>query len=95
MREGKIPPNLIDLVQHSLQIGAPEIIYLKDTRFAPDIEEDPNETPDYDPGVALDNNNKTITLTHSEPHVQEILAREGAPVSEVIGRSDSKGVQNT
>ena len=31
MGEGTIPPNWKDLVQHSLQRGAPETIYIKDT----------------------------------------------------------------
>ena len=52
IREGTIPPNWTDLVQHSSKSGAPENIELKDTWFTPDLEEDPRKTPTHVPIVA-------------------------------------------
>ena len=43
MREGTIPLNWTDLVQHSSEIGAPEDIDPKDTWLYPDIEEGSRE----------------------------------------------------
>ena len=42
IREGTIPPNWTDLVQHSSQSGAPDNIDPKDAWFTPDLEEDPS-----------------------------------------------------
>ena len=46
-------------MQRSSQSVAPDNIYLRDTWFNKDLEEDPRETPIYDPSVAPENNNKT------------------------------------
>ena len=69
-REGTIPPNWTDLVQNSSQIGAPQNIDLKETWFAPYLEEDPSETPNNEPIVAPDNNRNTITFLQSVTYVQ-------------------------
>ena len=95
MREGKIPPNWIDLVYHSSQNYAPDNIDTKYNWFTPDLEEYPSETPSHEPSVAPENNNNTITSSQSAPHVQESPASEGAHVSEVIKLLASEGVLNT
>ena len=69
MREGKITPNGTDLVQDSSQRIASENIDLKDTWFTPDLLEDPRENPRHEPSVAPENNNKTLTLSQSKPHM--------------------------
>ena len=80
-------------MQRRSQIGASDNIDLKDTWFAPDLEEDPRETPNHDPSIAPENNNKIITSSQSELHVQYIWDREGA--SEVHERPASKEVRST
>ena len=60
IREGTIPANNTNIVQHSSYSGAPDNIYLKDTYFNPDFEYDPVETPRHEQIVVLDNNNKTL-----------------------------------
>ena len=69
MREGKMPPNWTDLVQRRSQSGAPENIYLKETWFNPDLEEDPIETPSHDPSVAPENNNNMLMPLQSTTQV--------------------------
>ena len=91
MREGTIPPNFTDIVQLSSQIVASDHIYLQDTWFTPDLEEDPRKTSSLNLSVAPDNNNKIITSPQSEPHVQEITARKGASASEVHKHPTSEG----
>ena len=66
MREGKIPPNWIDLVHHSSQSGAQENIDLMDTWFTPDLEEYPSKNPTHELIVALEN----FTLLQSTSHAQ-------------------------
>ena len=75
IREGTIPPNWTDIVQHSSQSGAPENIDLKDTWSTTNIEEDSSETQIHEQNVAPENNNKMVMLSHSKPHVEQILAR--------------------
>ena len=83
MREITIPQNWTDIVQRSSQSGAPENINLKDTWFTTYLEEYHIKTPNQDPRVTQDNNNKNLTSLQYEPHVQEIPTRERASVSEV------------
>ena len=91
MREVTIPTNWTDLVQRSSQSGAPDNIYLKDTWFYPNPEEDPIKTLSHKPSVASDNNNKFLTLPQYKMHVQENMASKGAPFSEWPRRPYSKG----
>ena len=69
MREGTIPPNFTDLVQHISQRVAPDNIELKDTWFDPDLEVDPSETPSHEPSIAPENHNNMLMLLQSVPHV--------------------------
>ena len=55
------------------------------------IEEHTRENLSYEPSVDPDNNNNTLTLLQYVPHVQEILAIKGEPVSEVIEHPNSEG----
>ena len=82
-------------MQLSSQSSALENIDLKDNWFTPDLEEDPRKTPSHKMIVAPGNNNKIITSSQSEPHVQEIPTSKGASVSEVHERPASKGFRNT
>ena len=86
MREGTIPTNWTDLVQRRSQSCAPYSICINDACFTSDIEEYPSETPSHESIIAQDNNNNTLTLLQYIPHLQEIPARKGVPVSEVIKR---------
>ena len=95
MMEGTIPPNCTDVLQSILQSGTPQNIDMKYNWFTPDIEEDTREIPSHEPSIAPQNNNKTLILPHSKPHVQEIPAIKGDPVSKVIKNPASDGVQNT
>ena len=94
-REGTIPPNWTYLVQCISHSGALENIDINDTWFTTYIDKYSSKTPSYNPSVAPENNNKTITLLQSEPHVQDSTVREGAYVSEAIKFPASKGVQKT
>ena len=93
MREGKIPLNWTNCVQLRSQISSSKNIDLKDTWFTPDLDEDPSKTSNQEPSVAPENSNNTITLSQSVPHLQERTASEGTPISEVIDRPASEGVQ--
>ena len=86
MREGTIPTNWTDLVQLRSQSCTPYSICINDACFTSDIEEYPSETPSHESIIAQDNNNNTLTLLQYIPHLQEIPARKGVPVSEVIKR---------
>ena len=92
MREGKIPKNWTDLVQHSSQSGAPGNIELKYTWFTPYLEEDPSKTPTHVLRVSPENIMNIITFLQSVQQGQEILVSEGESVSEVIKRPVSEGV---
>ena len=52
MREGLIPSNWTDIVQHRSKRGSTENINLNDTWFTKDIEEDRCETPSHKLSVA-------------------------------------------
>ena len=69
-REVTILPNCTDIVQRSSQNGAPDNIYLKETWFAKDPEEDPSETITHLKRVAPDNNRNMPTFSESVPQVQ-------------------------
>ena len=77
MREGTITPNYTDLVQRSLQIGAPQNIELRETWFTPYLEEDPSENPNNEPRVFPENNRNTLTALQYEPQVKESTVSEG------------------
>ena len=51
MRDGKIPPNWTDLVQHISQSGSENNIDLKDTWFTLYLEKDPIKIPTHVPKV--------------------------------------------
>ena len=95
MRKVTILPNCTDILQRISQNVEPENIELKEAWFAPDLEEDPRETPSHDPSVTPKNNTNTLTWLYSVPHVQEIQASKGTPVSELIEHPDSEGFRNT
>ena len=61
MREVTIPPNWKYILQLISQSGVLDNIYLKDTWFTPDIEEDPSKNPNRVPRVAPENNRNMIT----------------------------------
>ena len=61
MREVTIPPNWKYILQLISQSGVLDNIYLKDTWFTPDIEEDPSKNPNRVPIVAPENNRNMIT----------------------------------
>ena len=95
MREHTITPNWTDLVQLSSQIEASENIYLKDTWFTPDLDENLSKTPSHDLSVAPGNNNNTLMPSHYILHTQESMASKRSPFSEMIDHTASKGVRNT
>ena len=95
MREGSIPPNLKDPVQLRSHRTAPENIHLKNTWFNTYIGQDTSETLSHELNIATDNNNNTLMPSQLVPHVQEIPAIEGSPISEVIKCPAFEGVQNT
>ena len=70
MREGKIPQNWIDPVQHISQSGAPENIDLEYTWFTTYIDEDTGKNPTHVPRFAPEINRNTITSSHSVQKVQ-------------------------
>ena len=72
MRESTIPPNCTDIMQRIPKRGEPENIYFKDTWFTTDLEEYPSKPPSHDPGVAPENNNKTLTWYQSELYVNKL-----------------------
>ena len=84
MREGIIPPNLTDLVQHSSQSSAPDNLDLKDTWLTTGLEEGSINTTSCDPIDSPDNNRKVLTLFQSVPNLKESPARKVAYVSEAI-----------
>ena len=92
MRKGTIHPNLTYLVKHILQSSSPENIDLNYAWFTPNTEEDIRENPTHDPRVTPENNNNTLTLSQSIPHVHEIMDSKGTPISEVIEHPYSEGV---
>ena len=61
MREVTIPPNWKYILQLISKSGVLDNIYLKDTWFTPDIEEDPSKNPNCVPIVAPENNRNMIT----------------------------------
>ena len=93
MMEVTIPPNWKYLVQRSSQRVSTENIGLKDTWFTLNIEKYPSKTPVQEPSAIPVNNNKTLTLSQSEPHVHKSPARKGA--SEFHKCPTSDGVQST
>ena len=94
MREGTIPPNWRDIVKQSSQNFVPENIDLRGNYFTTYLEEYLRETPSHKPSVSTDNYNKILMSPQSKPNVQESPSSEGAPVSGVIKRPASEGVQN-
>ena len=70
LREGKIPPIWIDCFQCSAWSGALENIDFKDDWFTIYLEESPIKNPSHNPSVGTENDNKALTLTQYESHVQ-------------------------
>ena len=96
MKEGTIPSNWTDVLKRISQSGSSDNIDPKYAWFTPYPKEVTRETPIHEPSVAPDNNNNnTLTLLHSVPHVQESPAIKDTPVSEVIKHPASWGVRNT
>ena len=91
MREVTIPPNWKYILQLISQSGVLDNIYLKDTWFTPDLEENPRNPPSQKPSVDPENNNKMLPLPQYEPHVQKITDSKGASAYGVRERKDSEG----
>ena len=70
MREVTIPPNWKYILQLISQSGVLDNIYLKDTWFTPDIEEDPSKNPNRVPKVAPENNRNMIASLQIVNQVQ-------------------------
>ena len=95
MREGTIPQNWTYFMQRRSQSGAPDNIDLQDTWFNPDLEEYPRKNPINKPSTATENNNNTLMSLKYVLHAQQSTSSKGVPVSIVIERLASEGVQNT
>ena len=83
MREVKIPPSWTYIVHCISQSFEPYNVYLKDTWFTPDLDQDTSKTPSHEPSVSSENNNKMLTPPQFEPHLHESLVRKGVSASEV------------
>ena len=84
MTEGTLTPNLKYLVQYSSQIVAPENIYLKYARFAPNFEYDPRKTPRHELIIVpnAENKNNTIESYPPKQNIHEGTSSEGACTSD-------------
>ena len=70
IREGKMPPNWIDIVKRKSHSGTPENIGFRDTWFTPYLDEYPRKTSSCDLIVTPENNKNGLMLSQTVPHVQ-------------------------